>query len=774
MSSDRIFASFRRIGESEFDGFVLLPADPDQRFVVELLLDGEPFALTHAETFVSDLAASGYGDGCYGFSFVCNPLRLTGIEHAHVRIANSGDPVGEAIDLAADPVEPALSPADIGSVRWTGGLRLEGWRRGGQDSRVRILFEDQLVAEAVPDRWIHIERPRDTLSGRLGFQVTLPQAWADGVFRRFHVETECGEALEGSPVALVAYRDGLTAFLLRHSEGQGGDPRTEFFDRVLPNSVPLSDYREWASYHLDKRETPSAPSAPVAVALVGEADPEPSVQSLRAGSGDWVAGYFSPDGAGYTGLSAGAVRPFLDETARHCETVLFAMSGTRFRPQALACYAAALQDEGGRLVYGDIEVADEAGDAWPLLFGRFDLERFLEQGYAAHLFACSRADALAAVDQGARSLYEVFASVVDASGGEAVVHLPGPLATRPALDPEQEGSALARAADRLLESQGIQAHVTSQTSKALPAVRVMREVKAATLSVIIPTRDRRDLLEASIRSLKRYEREIDLEIIVVDNGSREAKTLSYLDGLARTGATVIRDDKAFNYARLNNRAVESARGEVVCLLNNDTEFVEPVFAEMLSRLADPTVGAVGVLLTRSSDIVQHGGVVLGPHFGAAHAFEDRMLGDPGYGNLLKGAHEVSAVTAACLMTRRADYLALGGLDEIRFPVAFNDVDYCLRLREQGKRIVFTPHVHLLHHESASRGSDDAPERRARAQRELVNLRTLWGEVLADDPYYSPLLSLGPVPYSGLAAVPRRLQPLASKRPYMRRTAPFSL
>jgi len=155
-----------------------------------------------------------------------------------------------------------------------------------------------------------------------------------------------------------------------------------------------------------------------------------------------------------------------------------------------------------------------------------------------------------------------------------------------------------------------------------------------------------------------------------------------------------------------------------------------------------------------SGMVQHGGVVLGPSLGATHAFNDRMSDDHGYAGMLTAAHECSAVTAACLLTRKADYLAVGGLDEVNFPVNFNDVDYCLKLRALGRRIVISPHARLLHLESASRGSDQRPDRAGRMQRELRGLRARWLEAIVNDPYYSPLLSLDPIPFSALAWPPR--------------------
>jgi GT2 family glycosyltransferase len=167
---------------------------------------------------------------------------------------------------------------------------------------------------------------------------------------------------------------------------------------------------------------------------------------------------------------------------------------------------------------------------------------------------------------------------------------------------------------------------------------------------------------------------------------------------------------------------------------------------------------VGALLIWPSGVVQHGGVVLGSSLGATHAFNDRLATDSGYADQLLVAHDCSAVTAACMLTRRADYLAVGGLDESYFPINFNDVDYCLKLRARGKRIVFTPHARLLHLESASRGDHQSAHRKALFERELRSLRTRWMDALLADPFYSPLLSLDPVPFSALAWPLRPMSP----------------
>jgi GT2 family glycosyltransferase len=252
---------------------------------------------------------------------------------------------------------------------------------------------------------------------------------------------------------------------------------------------------------------------------------------------------------------------------------------------------------------------------------------------------------------------------------------------------------------------------------------------------------------------------------VVDNDSSDPDTLAYLGAINGRLARVLWVPGDFNFSRLNNRAAEAAAGDVLCLLNTDVRALDANWLqEMLGLIAADDVGAVGAMLQWPSGMVQHGGVVLGPGFEATYAFGDRLVGDGGYGDLLRVTHEVSAVTAACLVTRRRDYLDIGGLDELRFPVNFNDVDYCLKLRARGQRVVFTPHARLEHLESASQGRDRAADRRGRLAHELRNLRTKWGEVLAADPYYSPVLSLDLVPFSALAWPPRPMAPRVNRPP----------
>lgn len=283
---------------------------------------------------------------------------------------------------------------------------------------------------------------------------------------------------------------------------------------------------------------------------------------------------------------------------------------------------------------------------------------------------------------------------------------------------------------------------------------------APTVAVVVPTRNAAALVETCVRSVRRLTRYPSYEILLVDNGSDEPKALASFEALARAGDVLLhRDPRPFNFSALNNAAVARTAADLVCLLNNDIEALHSDWLEeMVSVALQPGVGAVGAKLFYPDGRIQHGGVVVGLHGAADHAYAGAPGNAPGYAQQLLVRREVSAVTAACLVVQRSLYLEVGGLDEEAFSVSFNDVDFCLKLGERGYRNVWTPHARLVHHESASRGRSRRPEPNSRAERELAALRSRWARALVDDPYQSPNLSLS-------SKVPRLAWPPRERRPW---------
>jgi glycosyltransferase involved in cell wall biosynthesis len=263
------------------------------------------------------------------------------------------------------------------------------------------------------------------------------------------------------------------------------------------------------------------------------------------------------------------------------------------------------------------------------------------------------------------------------------------------------------------------------------------------VSVIIPTRDHADMLLRTTKGLLARTDYQALEVLIIDNGSDEPEALDLLERLQLDRRVrVLNCPGPFNYSALNNHAVRLAAGELLLLLNNDVDVIGPGWVrEMVSHAIRPGIGAVGARLLYPDGTVQHGGITLSLGGVAWHQYLKWPGEDHGYSGQLRLARNVMAVTGACLMVRRSAFLEVGGLDEVYLPVAFSDVDLCLKLVERGYRNVWTPHAELYHLESASRGSDLVGEKAARFQLETAHMRARWGHVLDHDPYWNPNLAL---------------------------------
>ena len=264
------------------------------------------------------------------------------------------------------------------------------------------------------------------------------------------------------------------------------------------------------------------------------------------------------------------------------------------------------------------------------------------------------------------------------------------------------------------------------------------------ISVIIPNKDHTDDLELCLFSMTRKSTYRNYEILIVENNSEKEETFEYYKKLPDRypKARVLTWEKEFNYSAINNFAAKEAKGEYLLFLNNDVEILTPDWMEeMLQNCQQENVAAVGAKLYYPDDTIQHAGVVLGLGGIAGHIMCRASKEDPGYFGRMISVQEISAVTAACMMVKKSDFDAVGGLDET-FQVAFIDIDLCMKFRAAGKKIIFTPYAELYHYESKSRGLEDTPEKQFRFDKEVKRFQEKWAQKLEmGDPYYSPNLSV---------------------------------
>ncbi len=408
------------------------------------------------------------------------------------------------------------------------------------------------------------------------------------------------------------------------------------------------------------------------------------------------------------------------------------------------------------LIYGDEDQIDAGGRRFaPWFKPDFGEDLFIcQNGFGRSVFF--RRSALPSISTSdivdLDSFIYALALEIVAVGGEAL-HCPGILlhvAGDPAATPKPRvfylsGASRRRAVEAFIAKRRSLAGATVEKSGVYDFLRLRHPVPdpLPLVSIVIPTRDRKDLLELCIKGLDERTSYRNIEIIIVDNDSQEEATKAYFAALSqRPDIRIIPGPGPFNYSRLVNLGAAHARGEILVTLNNDIEAFEPDWLhEMISHALRPGVGLVGCLLLYPDRSVQHAGVVVGLNGVAAHMYAEAAPSDPGYAGRIVVTQDLSAVTGACHVMKRSVFQDLGGLDERHLAVAFNDIDFCLRVREAGMRVIYTPHARLLHRHSASRGSDVGSERLASFAAEREYMRTRWSHVVFDDPFFNPNLSL---------------------------------
>jgi len=456
------------------------------------------------------------------------------------------------------------------------------------------------------------------------------------------------------------------------------------------------------------------------------------------------------------------------------EFVGFLDHDDELHPMALFCVARVIEHEPEvTLIYTDedkISVDGERAD--PYFKCDFNYDLFLSQNMICH-FGVYRVSVVREIGgfrkgfEGAQD-YDMALRFLERVNFGGIVHIPfvlyhwriHPASTAGGHEAKPYAQIAAiRALQEHLDRRGIEGTVV--TAKGASAYnRVVYEVPKPdpSIELIIPTRDAPQLVGICVRSILEKTEYENYSITIVDNGSALAETHALFEELRKESRVrIVRDDSPFNYSAINNRIALRSSADLVGLLNNDMEVISPEWLrEMASLSSQPGVGCVGAKLFYPDNTLQHAGIILGIGGVAGHSHKRFAGHASGYFSRAMVRSTMSAVTAACLLIRTSVYREVGGLDE-KLSVAFNDVDFCLRVQKAGYRNIWTPYAELFHHESATRGYEDNPEKIKRFESEVHFMLNRWGKTLQEDPYYSPNLTLAHEDFS--YASPPRVQML---------------
>lgn len=588
----------------------------------------------------------------------------------------------------------------------------------------------------------------DGLRRQLRNEIDLKYEYTDWV-EKYDTMTDANRAAIRRHMETLPYRPCISVIMPVYNTPE------KWLHRAI-DSVKSQIYPDWELCIAD-----DASFQPAVMQILEEyASKDPRIKiALRTGNG-----HISAASNTAIEMATGEFIAFLDHDDELSEHALYlvAVELNRHRDAAL--------------IYSDEDKIDEAGRRYgPYFKPDWNPALFVTQNFICHL-AVYRTEIVRRIGglrlgyEGAQD-WDLALRVSENIAPSSIRHIPHVLyhwrAVAGSTAVAEEEKNYAKEAQR----KTLQSHFEriGKTAAVLPAGDQYWRIKYALpdpppkVSIIIPTRNGFDLLYRCIESIFTKTIYHGYELIVVDNQTDDPKTLDYLTRLERERSVrVLRYDAPFNYAAINNFAVQHATGQIVALLNNDLEVIAPDWLqEMVSYANQPEIGAVGAMLYFPNDTIQHAGVVLGigspPPGVAGHVYKNRSRGYSGQASRALLCQDMSAVTAACMVVRRDVFEQVGGLDEKNLPIAFNDVDFCLRVKESGYRNIWTPYAELYHYESASRGYENTPEKRERFEVEKQYMMARWQNELLSDPAYNPNLALGRVPFT-LSFPPRVQKP----------------
>ena len=733
-------------------GYVFHRREPQQRYIVELLIDGLSVAVSRADRFDFTMPDSGVPRRDYGFAFDLQRLASRNFETAEIRVANTSLVVAR-LDVESLGLSSGAPPM-AGAISWIGGMRFAGWLAGdlAEGREVRGFLDGACIVRARTSGPRLVE-DECVSRARVGFDFHLPDRFADGRARRLEILNEDGEPLYGSPVEFVAFADGFEDFLHRLGDVAGSRIDGALRDRLFPRSVPFSLLDGWTKRFFPVSDIGSVYGS-VSLALVGERDFEITLASLGGALATTTVGVL-PSKIADGSFHRADLEDFVAQLDTGCTSIVFALGGTRFADGALLSLVGALREKAGTvLAYCDV-VHHTNGERTPLALPSFDYERLLEQGYATWCFVMDLKALQVALAEGADSLAALFFHGLDSADKVPPRHVAGFGATLPAIALREASDALRSALQLHLQRRGTQVDVRrNATARLLPSLRVQRLVSADTISVVIATRDEAERLRACVGRIAEQDTRHKLEIVIADMGSTQPDQIRLLHELSKR-AKVIRLQGLPGSARALNRGALEGHQRLVLFMEACVQAQADLVEEMASRCADGATAACGATLLARSGVVQSMGLVLAFGMGAAPACRGFASGEAGYADMLSVAQQRSALAGQCLMVKRSDFESVGGFDEAVFARFLHAADLSLKLSSRGRRLVVSPHALAINTRPDYLAMDDSTDLQAtalRRERELLRLR--WGLRIGDDPFYSPLLADNGDLFSALAWPPR--------------------
>ena len=523
----------------------------------------------------------------------------------------------------------------------------------------------------------------------------------------------------------------------------------EAYLRELVASVTAQTYKNWELILADGSRSDEDDVSPMRDLLSGVAASDERIRTKELSRNTGISGNTNEGIA----IAKGEFIAFMD----HDDLI---------EPDALFECVKALNENGKiSVIYSDQDKVDENSKNFfePFFKGDFSLTMLLSMNYMTHFFVAKKSlldelikrdgGVLRAEFDGAQD-YDFILRCVELATAKGVYHIPKVLYHwRTAIgstadNPVAKKYAFAAGRRAVLEHYrrvGIDAEVFE--TKVPGVYRSKIGIKGEPyVSILIPTCDHKDDLKTCVYSLEDGLSYRNFEIILIENNSRDQATFEFYEDLKNKydNIKVVYYKGDFNFSAINNFGAKSADGKYLLLLNNDTEVTEPdLLEELLMFAQDEDVGAVGARLFYPDGDVQHAGIVMGIGGVAGHVHAKAKPEDYGYFNRIIAQQDISGVTAACMLVKREVYDKVGGLNE-DLKVAFNDVDFCLRIREAGYRIVYNPYAMMKHYESKSRGYEDDPEKISRFAGEITYMKNRWKGTLTNDPYYNINLTLSDV------------------------------